>query len=511
MKKQAAIDKCTQLYKEDRSDEALTLCLSILKSHQNDPELLGIAGVFAKASGNLDQAEILLKRAIKHWPSHSAAWFNLGEVYRIKGRLSDAINAVSRAVQFSPDFFPAENRLGQLYLAQSKPLSALEHFQRSLNIEPGQPDTLIKIGFIHYLYFQNTPLAMTFFNKALTFSDDAALAQFNLAIAQLRLGQLSSGLAHFEIRWDSRLPHHSGGSMPVKRRKWDGDCANTPHLLIWSEQGYGDDLQFVRYLGLLKQAGIREITLVCKPGLKRLFQQLTEIDHLYDLNEWRDDPKSGVDAWCFLMSLAHFFNTTLETIPNRLPYLKAPSSPGTDPGTVPGTGRAMRPWNPPLLPSGTLVGLVWAGRTGHDNNANRSLSGLAQLAPLWRVEGVQFVSLQVGDGAQEATRPPPGLRLYDWGCQFKDFADTADAIARLDLVICVDTAVAHLAGAMGKPVWVLLPFIGLDWRWLEEREDSPWYPQVMRLFRQKQDEPWESVIDRVTSALASRVRRPDSA
>lgn len=503
MKKQTAINKCTQLYKEGRSDEALTLCLTILKSRQNDPELLGNAGVFAKASGNLDQAEVLLKRAIKHLPSHSAAWLNLGEVYRLKKRDSDAIRAISRAISLSPDFYQAENRIAYILLSNSHPMRALEHYRSSLTINDDQIDPRIKIGFIEYFYYQRTAQSIDSFKHALSISKNSTLATFNLSIALLRSGNLIQGFSDFETRWSPSLETRQSIPPTTKLNMWDGEMRSICHLMVWAEQGYGDEIQFVRYLSLLKQGGIREITLVCKPGLKPLFQQLTDVDHLYDLNEWREDPDSGVEAWCFLMSLPHFFNTTLETIPNRLPYLKAPSSLDT----AVGAGRAMRPWKPPLLPAGPLVGLVWAGRSGHDNNANRSLSSLAQLAPFWGVDGVRFVSLQVGDGAAEAARPPSGQALFDWGCQFKDFADTADAIAQLDLVICVDTAAAHLAGAMGKPVWVLLPFIGLDWRWLEEREDSPWYPQVMRLFRQQQEEPWESVIDRVTCALDSHLNQ----
>jgi hypothetical protein len=202
------------------------------------------------------------------------------------------------------------------------------------------------------------------------------------------------------------------------------------------------------------------------------------------------------DYWTFPLSLPLHFNTTVETIPAALPYLSAPPE------------RLSR-WQKCLSMDGLKVGLVWKGSAAHINDANRSLPGLSTLAPLWSVPGVTFVSLQKGQGEDEAATPPTGQPVLHLGSDISDFADTAAIVSQLDLVICIDTAIAHLAGALNKPCWVLLPALGTDWRWLQERSDSPWYPDAMRLFRQTKSGDWTSTIDDVARELRSWVDGTD--
>jgi hypothetical protein len=206
----------------------------------------------------------------------------------------------------------------------------------------------------------------------------------------------------------------------------------------------------------------------------------------------RGQPLPAFDFHCPLLSLPRVFGTTLANLPKTLPYRRTEVG---DAGS----------WQHHLVEHFPLakVGLAWAGNPAHKNNRNRSIN-LARLAPLGRVPGVRLVSLQKGDAAAEAKAPPSGMELIDRTEELKDFADTAALIANLDLVISVDTAVAHLAGAMGKPVWTLLPFVA-EWRWLQEREDSPWYPS-MRLFRQSSLGDWDSVITRATDALSDWIK-----
>jgi hypothetical protein len=203
------------------------------------------------------------------------------------------------------------------------------------------------------------------------------------------------------------------------------------------------------------------------------------------------DPLPEFDFHCPLLSLPRAFATTLQTIPDSVPYLHADS-------------HEIDRWRTRLAEnrSGFNVGLAWAGSSVHAQDRNRSLA-LSFLSPLARIPNVNFYSLQKGDAATQARNPSDAMKLVDWTEELKDFADTAALIANLDLVITVDTAVAHLAGAMGKPVWVLLPFVP-DWRWMMDREDSPWYP-TMRLFRQKAAGQWDKVIERVVDCLARLV------
>ena len=192
------------------------------------------------------------------------------------------------------------------------------------------------------------------------------------------------------------------------------------------------------------------------------------------------------------MSLPLYFATTVEAIPAELPYLSVPPE------------RLSR-WHQRLPASGLKVGLVWKGSALHSNDHNRSLSSLSLLAPLWSVPGVNFISLQKGQGEEEAAAPPAGQPILHLGSDIVDFADAAAIVAQLDLVICIDTAIAHLAGALNKPCWVLLPATGADWRWLRDRPDSPWYPNVIRLFRQTKPGDWSATIEDVARSLASWV------
>lgn len=213
-------------------------------------------------------------------------------------------------------------------------------------------------------------------------------------------------------------------------------------------------------------------------------------------------PQADWDFWTPPLSIPLYCQTRIDSIPAGLPYLRADSR-----KLELWTARMRQEW----LPGDLRVGLAWKGNPRFENDAERSLPGLATLAALGAIQGMRFFSLQKGDGENEAASPPAGLALTHLGPQIADFADTAAIIANLDLVICVDTAVAHLAGAMGKACWVLLPDYNTDWRWLAGRGDSPWYPGVMRLFRQTAMGDWTTVVAEVHAALHARAAGSESA
>ena len=275
------------------------------------------------------------------------------------------------------------------------------------------------------------------------------------------------------------------------------------------------EITFWRYLSLLKEQGAAQITLLCKAPLTTLMETLEGVDTVIALGE-ADTVVTAHDYWIYPLSIPLHCQTTLTTIPARLPYLQAlPDRVTRWSARLPHQGfRVGLVWkgnrlhtNGCLPHQGFRVGLVWKGNRLHTNDNKRSLSGLVTLAPLWSVPGVRFVSLQKGQGEDEARNPPAEQPLIDLGAEIDDFADTAAIVEQLDLVICVDTAVAHLAGALAKPCWVLLPAEKGDWRWLKDRNDSPWYPGVMRLFRQTRDEDWTSVVLDIKSALRDEIAK----
>jgi hypothetical protein len=282
------------------------------------------------------------------------------------------------------------------------------------------------------------------------------------------------------------MPGYTSEGEGFFRTFWDGSPLVGRTILIHDEQGFGDSLQYMRYLPLLKAQGGRVI-LRCQPPLGRLLANVDGADQV--LSVARGEPLPGFDVHAPLMSLPHLLGTTLETVPANVPYLHA------RPDDV-------ARWSARMAPDrGFKVGLVWAGSPLHVNDRNRSLT-LEALGALTQ-DGVTFYSLQKGDAAAAAASPPPGMTLVDLAPDLHDFAETAAAIGQLDLVVTVDTAVGHLAGGLGRPVWILLS-AAHDPRWMTEREDTPWYPRT-RLFRQRRDEAWPTVLTRVAMALREAV------
>jgi hypothetical protein len=255
-------------------------------------------------------------------------------------------------------------------------------------------------------------------------------------------------------------------------------------------------LQFCRYAQNLKDRGAQTITLFCPPPLKQLLSSLTSVDKVIS----HDEKISCVewDYWIPLLSIPYFCTTRLNSIPATIPYLTAPEN-------------LIKKWRELLPRQKFRVGLAWQGNPQFENDAERSMPSIAPLAPLWQVAGVDFISLQKTDASKPKIEHPEGLPITDLGSLLEDFADTAAVVASLDLVICVDTALAHLTGALGIPCWVLLPAYKPDWRWLVDRANSPWYPNTMRLFHQTESGNWSHLIEEVTTALMLQKRKPSLA
>jgi tetratricopeptide (TPR) repeat protein len=312
-------------------------------------------------------------------------------------------------------------------------------------------------------------------------------ARFDLAETLLLLGEYERGWREYRYRYS--LPHTTAIERKIQRPRWDGRPIPGKTLLIHAEQGYGDTFQFMRMVSWAKaRSGARVVLEVDAPMLS-LAQRLTGFDDLV----MRATLPPPFDLHCEMMSLPMAMGLTLEQLPGPVPVLTP------DPGRVERwrerfAGLA-RPW----------VALAWAGRPTHVNDANRSLA-LSQLAPLART-GVTFLSIQKGPASAQAANPPAGMSLVALSDEIRDFEDTAAILCVADLLISVDSSPAHLAGALGRPAWVMLPFVP-DWRWLLAREDTPWYPQ-MRLFRQPARGDWASVTAALSLALDALLRGPD--
>jgi hypothetical protein len=324
------------------------------------------------------------------------------------------------------------------------------------------------------------------YRTALAVDPSHAQTQFNLSYVLLRQGRMEEGWSRFEARdWPAYEVFAAHFACP----RWRGESLRGKSICICFDAGFGDTIQFARYLAVLRARGAASVALICQPALKRLFASLAGLDRLFAFDEVV--PESEWDFWAPIMSLPFCLQTRLNSIPAALPYLRAERE-------------KVASWAERLTPARLRVGLCWQGNPRFENDRDRSLPSLASLAPLADIADISFVSLQK-DSAEPARDLSLGSAILDAAPQLHDFSDTAAAIANLDLIISVDSAVAHLAGALAKPIWLLLPRYRTDWRWLSEREDSPWYPEVMRLFRQETAGDWTETISRVRAALARRV------
>lgn len=441
-------------------------------------------GVLLQAETQLDGAAACYRQALAIKPDYLDVFPNLGAILHEQGRLVEAIACYRQALAIKPDYAVAYCNMGFTLQAQGKIGEAIACYRQALAIKPDYAEAYCNLG---VALSENRPdEAIVHYRQALAINPDYADARFNLALALLRLGHFEEGWEHYEARFDRRKSVRTTIKPELSYPQWAGEDLCDKSIVVWPEQGMGDEIQSVRYIPLLKALGAAKITLVCKAPLQALFGSVQGADAV--IAEAAAAQLESHDYWTFPMSLPLHFNTNLATVPAMLPYLAA------EPLKI-------ERWSGRLSASGLKVGLVWKGSVTHKNNVNRSLPGLSVLAPLWSVPNVTFVSLQKGQGEDEAANPPVGQSLIDLGSTIEDFSDTAAVMSQLDLIICVDTAAAHLAGALGKPCWILLPHIGSDWRWLEERPDSPWYPGVMRLFRHSDGDGWDSTVARLTAAL----------
>ena len=455
---------------------AIALAPGHAGAHANLGNLLWRAGRFAEAAA-------ACREAIKLAPRTAEAHNNLANALKELGDLEAARASYREAAALNPNYAAAHSNLGNLLCDLGDPAAALGSYQRAVALEPGLADYHMNLGNA-LRDLARLPEAVACYERALALDPTLGDAHWNLATALLVGGDFARGWGEFARRWQTRrlAPHRRGFAVP----EWQGDDPAGRTILVWAEQGMGDVIQFCRYLPRLKARGARTVLLIdgAWRALATLLGSLAGVDRL--ALELAD--AGPFDCHCALLDLPGRFGTELATIPAEVPYLAA------------GAARE-EAWRA-RLPAGDAprVGLVWAGGRHNTRDRLRSLS-LDRVRPLLDLPGIAWTGLQVGDGRQdiERTGVPPGFT--DLGPELGDFTDTAAVIGALDLVISVDTAVAHLAGALARPVWLLLP-TAPDWRWLLGREDSPWYP-TMRLFRQPSAGAWDAVIARVRDELAA--------
>jgi tetratricopeptide (TPR) repeat protein len=478
-----------------------------------DPDALAREALAHQQAGRHELAERTFYRALALAPGSASLQLLLGSLFRLQKRHDAALQCCLAAVELAPDLAAARNNLGNAYSDLGRQREAEAEFRKALALDAGLPEAHFSLGLslqrqgregeaiacyrealrrapgfapaalnLGYLLEarQEVAAAIDTYTAAIAADPGLVEAHVNLGMQLLLAGRLAEGWEEYE--WRLRYPEYSGADAAAAAPRWDGAALGGRAILLDAEQGFGDAIQFLRYAPMVAARGGR-VTVRCAPELRDLFAGTQGVVAVV----CRGDRLPAFDAYSPLPSLPRAFGTTLGNVPAGAPYVQA------DP-------RRVARWRARLAEAkeSCRVGLVWASQSQHRTAAAKSVT-LDALSALGAVPGVRFYSLQKGEAAEQARRPPPGMRLTDLSAELADFADTAAALAGLDVVISVDTAVAHLAGALGMPAWTLLKFAP-DWRWLLAREDCPWYP-TMRLFRQARPGDWSEPLARLRDAL----------
>jgi len=503
----------SEALRENRVERAEQLCRELLQAQPDSVELLTLSGALARQRGDLEPALQAFSRAAALNPALPELHNNLGVILEDLGRHEQAVQSYRDALAQRPDYCEASCNMGNALMRLGRCREALESYRGAIAIDPGYTDAhynlgnalraqgdwreavqcyrrLLTLKLDHLSGWVNLGGSLHALNqfdeaieaqrRALKLDAGSVDAHWNLALALLATGEYREGWR--EYQWRLRDPAAGFARTFAGRGMWDGSPLAGRTLLLRAEQGYGDAIQFFRYARLLARQG-EKVVLECRPELLALFASQGGELRFFAAGE---EPPP-FDTFAYLLSLPHLLGTTLADLPAPTPYLR-------------GDAALSAKWRERMPRGGTLkVGVVWAGSAGYKNDRYRSLPA-ERLAPLAALPGVELYSLQLGEAAGELAALGGAGAVCDLSGSLRDFADTAAVIENLDLVLSVDTAVAHLAGAMGKRVLVMLPF-SCDWRWLSGRSDSPWYP-TMRLYRQQPGEGWGGVLAAIAGDLA---------
>lgn len=438
--------------RQQREAEALRVYQTAREIAPEDPSVLTNLGILHEHRKEYVLAESLQRQALALSPRSAQIAVNLAALLGRLGRFGEAERHYQLAIAAQPDFAVAHANLGMLYADMNRFAEAETALRRALAFDPAYVP-----------------------------------AHTGLASVLLAQGRYAEGWECLEKRRTVGFFQHWFAADPVRSacRYWQGEALEGKSILIFPEQGFGDEIQFARYLRLLRERGAAHITQICYPEQKGIMQSLQGPDLVLSLPEAAQHRKV-YDYWSLLMSLPCQLHTEVGSIPADIPYLTA------DPSRI-------KQWATRMPAHGKRVGILWRGNPQHTNDADRSLPGIEVLEALWALDGIRFIDLDrsVSGEADGTLVSQPRLVL---GNELQDFSDTAAVLGQLDLLISVDTAAVHLAGALGVPCWVLLPAFRTDWRWLRGREDSPWYPGI-RLFRQEMRGDWQRPVGHVRECL----------
>ncbi len=473
------LEQALALHRAGSRAEAAVLYRAVLADEPRNADALHLLGLVLKGEGKTDEALELIRRAVELRPDFADGHYNLGNLHMGAGRIEEAFASFRRAIALKPELAEAYYNMGNLLRDRGELEAAEAAFRSAIAARAGYVEAHHNLA--NVLKSQNrVEAAITEYRRSIVLKPALGEAHYNMGLVLMLMGAMEEGLEKYEYRWEV-------DGFPTPKRnfpqaRWQGEDITDKTLLVSSEQGLGDAIQFARYLPLIAGRA-RRVVLEARKPLMRLMEKVPGVDEVVEAGR----ALPAFDIHTPLLSLPYILKTRLYTIPGNVPYFKA------DPDMV-AHWKARRD-------SRFTVGLIWAGNRKPDPSRT---TGLAALKPILDVPGIRFIGLQKElESGDDALIAGMGDRLDWWGKDFGDFADTAAAFEAIDLVISIDTGPAHLAGALGRPSWVFIPFAA-DWRWLMARPDSPWYP-TMTLYRQEQRGDWTPEIAKVAADLHRHV------
>jgi len=458
--------------------EALDCYKEAIRLNHHYAEAYFMIGITLQNLNLLEESVQCYREAINNNPEFCEAYNNLSGALREQGKLDECLGNALKAVKLQPDNPFALTSLGSIYKEMGNFQQAKSCFRRAIKLKPDMVKPYTNLGDT-YLAILDFKKALYYTNKALEIQPDFANARWNRAILFLLTENFKEGWREYEWRWKTKDFTKIRRNYP--QPLWDGTPQKNKTILIWAEQGFGDTIQFIRYAPLIKQR-VKKVVFEVQQPLVKLISTCPGIDKVIPLGSNTQE----FDIHIPLLSLPGIFDTDLKNIPCHVPYLSLPDGHKIDNSLIRKERNKLK------------VGIVWAGNPINKNDRNRSCP-VSHFIELGECADVVLFSLQKGSQGQDLSRYRVEGKVVDLSDILNDFSDTAAALEELDLIITVDTAMAHLAGALGKQVWILLPFYP-DWRWMLNRDDSPWYPS-MRLFRQIKHGDWGQVFSQVKKSL----------
>ncbi len=476
-----------QFHQRGNFSEAERLYREALKSDPQSVMAIGNLGALFQVQKRFDEAIKCYQRVLELQPNHAQAHCNLGSIYKDAQQYDRAIECYQLALQGDPALPEAHFNLGVIRQQQRDLAAAGECYRRAIYGKPDYAQAHNNLGTV-YRFENKLAQAMQCYEAALRCRPDFSDAHRNRALLWLLLGDFRQGWPEFE--WRLRIAGQQNSAYPQPR--WQGEPMSGGTVLLVAEQGLGDTLQFIRYATLVKQQSKARVLVQCSPALHEMLRDVAGVDRLVAPGHAEAPDAEKFDAYVPLLSLPRVFDTLLETVPADVPYLHADS-------------QRVQHWRQELASDGILkVGIGWQGNPDFPGDYYRSVP-LEHFVPLADCQNIRLYSLQKGPGHEQLADWGERLSIADLGATLDEgtgaFVGTAAVMMSLDLVITSDTAIAHLAGALGVPVWVALSWVP-DWRFLLDREDMPWYP-TMRLFRQQRFGDWRGVFAKIADQLRS--------